>query len=86
MEIKSAHQLAAERAIRVLGGPAQAARVLNVKDHRHQTVQGWLKTRVPAEQCPGIERATLERGPDKVVRCEELRPDVPWGILREQAA
>jgi len=32
---------------------------------------------VPAERCPAIERAT-----DGVVRCEDLRPDVDWGVLR----
>ncbi len=59
-----------------------AARVLNVKGHRHQTVQGWLRTRVPAEYCPLIEEATRERG--VAVMCEELRPDVAWGLIREQ--
>lgn len=37
--------------------------------------------RVPAEHCPAIERAT--RG---AVRCEDLRPDIDWAVLREQAA
>lgn len=37
--------------------------------------------RVPAERCPAIERAT-----GGAVRCEELRPDVAWSVLREQAA
>lgn len=32
---------------------------------------------VPAERCPAIERAT-----GGAVRCEELRPDVEWGVLR----
>jgi len=35
--------------------------------------------RVPAEHCPAIERATG-------VACEKLRPDVPWDVLRLQAA
>lgn len=35
--------------------------------------------RVPAEHCPVIERLTGGR-----VRCEELRPDMDWGVLREQ--
>ena len=34
--------------------------------------------RVPAEHCPAIERETG-------VRCEELRPDIAWSVLREQA-
>lgn len=34
---------------------------------------------VPAEHCPAIERATGGK-----VRCEELRPDVAWEVLRLQ--
>lgn len=45
-----------------------------------QNVEYWVKKgRVPAEYCPAIERATS-------VRCEDLRPDVAWGVLRDQAA
>jgi DNA-binding transcriptional regulator YdaS (Cro superfamily) len=36
--------------------------------------------RVPAEHCPSIERAT-----QGAVRCEQLRPDVEWFVLRMQA-
>jgi DNA-binding transcriptional regulator YdaS (Cro superfamily) len=36
---------------------------------------------IPAERCPEIERAT-----DGKVRCEDLRPDVAWDVLREQVA
>lgn len=35
---------------------------------------------VPAERCPAIERATNGQ-----VRCEDLRPDVDWAVLRCQA-
>lgn len=35
--------------------------------------------RVPAEKCPEIERVT-----GGAVRCEELRPDVGWDVLRMQ--
>lgn len=66
------------RAVRLLGGPVRAASRLNVE--RYQTVQSWLRNRVPAEYCPLIERET-----DGAVRCEELRPDVAWDVLREQA-
>lgn len=46
--------------------------------------------RVPAEHCPAIERETRRVSKDKadpalVVTCEQLRPDVAWGVLREQA-
>lgn len=81
---KTASQLATERAIRILGGTVNAARLLQVKDERHQTVQSWLRHRVPAEHCPAIERET--RAKDEVVTCEELRPDIPWAVLREQVA
>ena len=83
MKTKSPTQAAAVRAIRILGGSVQAARILNVKDQRHQTVQSWLKNRIPAEYCPAIERSTTERG--EPVMCEELRPDIAWGVLREPA-
>jgi DNA-binding transcriptional regulator YdaS (Cro superfamily) len=35
--------------------------------------------RVPAEHCPSIERETG-------IRCERLRPDVAWDVLRAQSA
>jgi DNA-binding transcriptional regulator YdaS (Cro superfamily) len=84
MEQKTAPQIAAELAVQVLGGPVQAARLLNVKDHRHQTVQSWLKNRVPAEYCPVIERETRRLG--RTVPCEDLRPDMAWDVLRMQSA
>jgi DNA-binding transcriptional regulator YdaS (Cro superfamily) len=37
-------------------------------------VNQW-KQRVPAEMCPAIERITG-------VKCEALRPDVEWTVLR----
>jgi DNA-binding transcriptional regulator YdaS (Cro superfamily) len=44
------------------------------------TVSMWkARGRVPAENCPAIERETG-------VRCERLRPDVPWDVLRLQTA
>lgn len=35
------------------------------------------KRRVPAERCPDIERET-----GGLVRCEDLRPDVAWLVVR----
>ncbi|WP_327212924.1 YdaS family helix-turn-helix protein [Ramlibacter sp. Leaf400] len=69
----------AAKAIRLLGGPVRAAASIGVE--RYQTVQSWVRNRVPAEYCPLIERAT-----DGAVRCEELRPDVAWDVLRAKAA
>ena len=34
-----------------------------------------FRKKIPAEHCPAIERETG-------VRCEDLRPDVPWEVLR----
>lgn len=43
------------------------------------TVSMWkARGRVPAENCPAIERETG-------VRCERLCPGVPWDVLRLQA-
>jgi len=35
---------------------------------------------VPADRCPAIERAT-----HGAVRCEDVRPDVDWAVLRVSA-
>ena len=62
------------------GGGVALASALGVQQ---ELVSQW-KTgarRVPAERCPDIERAT-----SGAVRCEDLRPDVSWEVLREQAA
>lgn len=53
-------------------------RKLNERDHGikgHSTIYQWKQTRVPADYCPDIEAITG-------VRCEELRPDVNWAVLR----
>lgn len=43
-----------------------------------QLVHNWIRRgRVTAEWCPNIEEATQH-----AVRCEELRPDVRWHVLR----
>jgi DNA-binding transcriptional regulator YdaS (Cro superfamily) len=64
-----------ERAIFVMGGVAETVRKLGLGGHA--TVYQWTKNRVPAERCPQIEAAT-----GGVVRCEDLRPDVQWSVLR----
>lgn len=68
-----------ERAIRLCGSQDALASHLGV---RQSVVAMWKhRGNVPAEYCPLIERAT-----GGAVRCEELRPDVAWSVLREQAA
>lgn len=75
---------ALHRAAQALGGQAALASACGYGDRRH--VWPWFNTdrRVPAEHCPAIERATRAKGVP--VLCEELRPDVAWAVLREQAA
>lgn len=66
------------RAVKVAGGMTALARKLNECGHKvrgHATVYQWGQTRVPAEYCPDIEAITG-------VKCEELRPDVNWSVLR----
>lgn len=67
---------ALNRAVGLLSGQAGLASAIGVKQ---QHVWNWLNRdgRVPAEHCPAIEKATAGQ-----VRCEELRPDVEWDVLR----
>ena len=66
-----------KQAIDIAGGMTALARALNVKSHT--TVYQWAQTRVPAEYCPLIEALTG-------VRCEALRPDIAWHVLRNPTA
>lgn len=83
-------QIAAAEAIGVLGGPVKAAVTLGVPGARYQTVQSWLRNRVPAEYCPRVERETARLAAEdpsvKVYRCEQLRPDVEWDVLRRDTS
>jgi DNA-binding transcriptional regulator YdaS (Cro superfamily) len=58
-------------------------RELNERGHDikgHATIYQWkVSGRVPADYCPDIEAITG-------VRCEELRPDVNWSVLRVKKA
>lgn len=68
---------ALERAIEKVGGVSALATAIGVA----QSAPSMWKKRgnVPAEHCPAIERATSGD-----VRCEDLRPDVAWGVLRSE--
>lgn len=59
------------------------ASLLGYSDRRGVWAYFHTDRRFPAEHCPAIERATRERG--EPVLCEELRPDVAWDVLRQQA-
>ncbi len=67
-----------DRAARIVGTQAAIAKGLNVSK---TAVSQWKRPngQVPAEHCPIIEEMT--RGE---VRCEELRPDIRWGVLRSR--
>lgn len=68
-----------ERAIEKVGSASALAAALQVSA---AAVGQWKsgERRIPAERCPEIERAT-----GGAVRCEDLRPDVAWDVLRMQA-
>jgi DNA-binding transcriptional regulator YdaS (Cro superfamily) len=63
------------KAIKLLGGLQEAQRLLGL--NTYQSIQAWRRSRVPAEYCPTIEKATGGQ-----VRCEDLRPDMDWAYLR----
>ena len=65
------------RAAEILGGQAALGLAIGIEDRRR--IWPWFNTdrRVPAEHCPAIEGATGGQ-----VRCEDLRPDVNWSVLR----
>ena len=68
-----------EKAALAVGGVSALAAAVGVST---QAPCMWKTRRsVPAEYCPAIERAT--RG---AVRCEDLRPDVDWSVLRQPVA
>lgn len=64
------------KAIKLLGGKSAVASRFGVTPW---AVSKWSR-RVPAERCPDIERMT-----HGAVRCEDLRPDVDWSVLRNPA-
>lgn len=68
-----------ERAAKIVGSQTALAGHLGVTK---AAVGQWKEEgrRVPAEHCPSIERLTAG-----AVRCEDLRPDVAWDVLRMQA-
>lgn len=70
---------AIDRAAEILGSQTALADLLGVSKG---AVSQWKDEgrRVPAEYCPLIERATNGQ-----VRCEELRPDIAWDVLRMKA-
>jgi len=67
------HYAALIRAIEIAGGPTALS--VAVRAPSAGAVKQWRISGVPAAYCPAIEKATG-------IRCEELRPDIEWGVLR----
>ena len=65
-----------DRVARIVGTQTVIAKGLNVSK---TAVSQWKRPggQVPAEYCPLIEEMTYG-----AVRCEELRPDIRWDVLR----
>jgi len=57
--------------------PGVRSLVMNALNVSTQVIANWKIRSVPAEYCPSIEHAT-----NGLVRCEDLRPDVAWSVLR----
>lgn len=73
---------ALDDAIDLFDSTADFARAIGVPSNLPSM---WrARGRVPSDHCPAIERETAIRG--KPVRCESLRPDVDWAVLRKKAA
>jgi DNA-binding transcriptional regulator YdaS (Cro superfamily) len=64
------------KAVESMGGQVKLAKPVGVSA---SMVYQWVRgiRQVPAERCPSIEKATGGK-----VRCEDLRPDVDWSVLR----
>ena len=71
MEIQTETPLA--EAIAIAGGITKFARALGLNSH--MVAHQWVLTRIPAERCPDIEALTG-------IKCEKLRPDVNWSVVR----
>ena len=69
------------KAIDVLGSQAAVATAAG-DDVATGHIYYWLNKapEVPAKYCPGIERATREKG--TTVFCEQLCPGTDWAIIR----
>ncbi|MGV6989637.1 Cro/CI family transcriptional regulator [Testudinibacter sp. P80/BLE/0925] len=65
------------KAIFSLGGPSKVARYFNISPW---AVNMWVRNnKIPAERCPDIELLTKGE-----IKCEDLRPDVNWSVLRNK--
>jgi transcriptional repressor of cell division inhibition gene dicB len=69
-----------QRAFEILGdkkGRGGISRLAKHFDITPWAVSRWKVLGVPADRCPDIELLT-----NGAVKCEDLRPDVNWSVLR----
>ncbi|WP_425536192.1 YdaS family helix-turn-helix protein [Chromobacterium vaccinii] len=65
--------------IRACGGASKIAEARGVLP---SAVNNWpLRRQIPADCCPSLEKLSLGR-----FRCEQMRPDVEWSVLRASGA
>ena len=64
--------------IHPLDKPGVRALIMAALNVSQQVISNWKTRDVPAEHCPAIEFATSGQ-----VRCEDLRPDIAWDVLRK---
>jgi DNA-binding transcriptional regulator YdaS (Cro superfamily) len=65
------------RACELVGGMSVMAASLGVTFSAISQWRSGMRP-VPADRCPSIERLT-----SGAVRCEDLRPDIEWSVLRD---
>ena len=80
MDVTEQGRAALRRACDIAGGQAALAKAIGTVGQR---IDNWLKRDkvISSDFCPAIELAT-----GGCVRCEDLRPDVRWDVLRQSAA
>jgi DNA-binding transcriptional regulator YdaS (Cro superfamily) len=71
---------ALDRAWRIVGSKGALTEAVGLKK-QGMTPYYEGERPFPSDYCPVVERLTSEAG--EPVLCEELRPDIPWGVLRK---
>ena len=73
------HKPAIDRVVEFFDGSTTKVAIAIGGKVVRQNVDHWVKTkRIPSDFCPQIEQAT-----NGLVRCEDMRPDVAWSVLRQ---
>lgn len=75
----SSFAMSVREIIQSLGGPAAIGRQLGC---RSQAVSQWAAhNRIPLQRIFALEQLAREQG--LPVRAQDMRPDMPWGVLRD---